>query len=88
MHDVYITRTSGFLPNEPVSNAEMTDFIGKIDGKPSRAATIVLRNNGMVLRYYALDKQGRMTHTNAQKAAAAVRGEGAQSALSRHREGA
>jgi 3-oxoacyl-[acyl-carrier-protein] synthase-3 len=74
LHDVYITRTSGFLPNEPVSNAEMTDFIGKIDGKPSRAATIVLRNNGIVQRYYALDKQGRMTHTNAQIAAAAVRG--------------
>ena len=74
LHDVYITRVSGFLPNAPVSNAEMTDFLGMIDGKPSRAQYIVLRNNGILQRHYALDRQGRITHSNAQLVAEAVKG--------------
>lgn len=74
MSEAYITRVSGYLPNDPVGNDEMAEFLGMIDGKPSRARSIVLRNNGILRRHYALDRQGRITHTNAQLVARAVEG--------------
>jgi 3-oxoacyl-[acyl-carrier-protein] synthase-3 len=70
---VYINRTSHYFPNEPVSNDEMEQFLGYIDNKPSKSKKIVLRNNGIVNRYYALDKEHRSTHTNAQMTAEAVK---------------
>ena len=72
--DVYITKAAKFFPNEPVSNDEMESILGMVDGKPSKARRIVLRSNGIKQRYYALDKNGNVTHTNAQMAANAVRG--------------
>lgn len=72
MLPVFITRLSKFFPNEPVSNDQMEDFLGKINGKPSKARAIVLRNNGIKNRYYAL-KDGQKTHTNAEIAAEAVK---------------
>ena len=73
MAEVYINRTSTFFPNQSVSNDEMEDYLGMIDGKPSKSKNIVLRSNGIENRYYALDKQGNATHTNAQITANAVR---------------
>lgn len=72
MRSVYITRLSKCLPNEAVSNEEMEGILGMINDKPSRARLLVLRNNGIKKRYYAL-KNGLKTHSNAQLAAAAVR---------------
>ena len=71
--EVYITDTSVFFPNEPVSNDEMEEYLGFINGKPSKAKRIVLRNNGIKRRFYALSKGGKPTHTNAQMTAMAVR---------------
>lgn len=73
LQEVYITNTSIFLPNEPVSNDEMESFLGFINNKPSKSRKIVLRNNGIKTRYYALDKTGASTHTNAQMTALAVK---------------
>jgi 3-oxoacyl-[acyl-carrier-protein] synthase III len=73
LNEVYITNTSLFLPNEPVSNDEMEEYLGYINGKPSKSKKIVLRNNGIHTRYYALEKGGKTTHTNAQMTAEAVR---------------
>ena len=73
LNEVYITNTSLFLPNEPVSNDDMELYLGYINGKPSKSKKIVLRNNGIKTRYYALEKGGRITHTNAQMTAEAVR---------------
>ncbi|MHA4810370.1 beta-ketoacyl-ACP synthase III [Flavitalea flava] len=70
---VYITKTSIFLPNEPVSNDDMESYLGLINDKPSKSRKIVLRNNGIKTRYYALTKEGKATHTNAQMTALAVR---------------
>lgn len=70
---VYITNTSVFFPNEPVSNDEMEEFLGYIDNKPSKSKRIVLRNNGIKNRFYALNKQGKTTHTNAEMTALATR---------------
>ncbi|HZG24100.1 MAG TPA: hypothetical protein VEZ17_05940, partial [Chitinophagaceae bacterium] len=71
--NVYITRTANFLPNKPVLNDEMEDYLGLINDKPSKARKIVLRNNGIKRRYYAIDKNGKATHTNAEMTALAVR---------------
>lgn len=73
LHEVYITDTSLFLPNQPVGNDEMEEYLGYINGKPSKSKKIVLRNNGIHTRYYALEKGGKTTHTNAQMTAEAVR---------------
>lgn len=72
--NVFITRAAKFLPNEPVGNDDMEQFLGMVDGQPSRARRVVLRRNGIKQRYYALDHDGNVTHTNAQMAANAVRG--------------
>ncbi len=72
--EVYITKVSKFLPNNPVDNDSMEDYLGMVGGCPSKARRIILRRNGIKQRYYALDKEGRVTHTNAQMAANAIRG--------------
>lgn len=72
MKDVYITKISKFLPNEPVENEQMEEKLGIINGKASKARRIVLRNNQIKTRYYAIDKDGNTTHNNAQLAKEAV----------------
>lgn len=66
MLEVYITKSGKYLPNESVSNEEMESFLGLINNSASKARRIILRNNGIVSRYYALDKEGNPTHTNAE----------------------
>lgn len=66
IRSVYITRLSKFLPNNPISNDEIEEFVGLINGTPSKAKALILRNNKIKTRYYALDKNGKSTHTNAQ----------------------
>jgi len=73
LSEVYINNTSIFLPNDPVFNDEMELYLGFINGKPSKSKEIVLRNNGIKTRYYALTKGGKSTHTNAQMTALAVK---------------
>lgn len=51
----------------------MESYLGMVDNKPSRARRIVLKRNGIKQRYYALDKNGNVTHTNAEMAANAIR---------------
>ncbi|WP_432670186.1 beta-ketoacyl-ACP synthase III [Flavobacterium sp. SM2513] len=65
MPEVYITRCEKYLPNEPVSNDEMESFLGLINDSVSKARRIILRNNKITSRYYALDKNGNPTHSNA-----------------------
>src|SRR5690554_601571 len=72
MKNVYITRVSKFLPNEPVENDAMEERLGLINGKTSKARRIILRNNQIKTRYYALDVNGNVTHNNAQITAQAV----------------
>jgi len=71
--EVYINSTSAYFPNDPVQNDDMELYLGFIDGKPSKSKPIVLRNNGIKNRYYALTKGGKPTHTNAQMTALAVK---------------
>lgn len=73
LNQVYITNTSTYFPNEPVSNEEMESYLGFINDKPSKSRRIVLRNNGIRNRFYALNKEGKATHTNAEMTAEAIR---------------
>lgn len=67
-NDVFITGTSCFFPNEPILNEDMEDFLGLIAGKHSRVKPIILKQNGIKQRYYALTKKQEITHTNAEMA--------------------
>lgn len=75
MNKPYITRFSAFLPNAPVTNAQIEDVLGRIHGVPSRTRAIILRNNKIQSRHYALDPvSGKQTHSNVQLTAEALRG--------------
>ena len=66
MFEVYITKSGKYLPNNPISNDEMENYLGLINDLTSKARRIILRNNKIVSRYYAIDKWGNSTHNNAQ----------------------
>ena len=72
--DIYINDMAAFLPNKPVGNDEMEEILGMVQGVSSRTRRIILRNNGITSRYYAMDPaSGEPTHTNASLTAEAVR---------------
>lgn len=70
--EVFITCTSSFFPNNPVGNDEIENYLGMIGGKPSRIKNIILRQNGIQRRYYALNTNQEITHTNAELAAKSI----------------
>ena len=71
---VYINDISAFLPNEPIDNDQIQDVIGRIHNLPSRTKNRILDNNKIEKRYYAIDPStGKLTHTNAQLTAEAVK---------------
>ncbi|MEA2787340.1 MAG: 3-oxoacyl-[acyl-carrier-protein] synthase, partial [Candidatus Eremiobacteraeota bacterium] len=72
MLDVYINGFGAFFPGPPVGNDEMESYLGRIGGKPSRYRALVLRNNKIRSRHYALDTAGVAQHSNAGMAAAAI----------------
>ena len=74
MNEVFITKASTYLPNEPISNDEMESYLGMVNNTPSKARALILRNNQIKTRYYALDKNGKSTHTNAEITANAIEG--------------
>jgi 3-oxoacyl-[acyl-carrier-protein] synthase-3 len=66
MFEVFITKIGKYLPNEAISNDEMEDYLGLINDTASKARRLILRNNKIVRRYYAIDKDGNSTHNNAE----------------------
>lgn len=74
MRPAYISGIGILLPNAPVTNADIESVLGPISGIPSRTKRLILRNNGILTRHYAIDPAtGLQTHTNAQLTAEAVR---------------
>ena len=72
--DVFINDIAAFLPNDPVDNEAIEGVLGRINNIPSKAKRIVLKNNKIERRHYALDASTRrLTHNNAQLTAAAIR---------------
>jgi 3-oxoacyl-[acyl-carrier-protein] synthase-3 len=75
--DVFITRTAAYLPFDPVGNDEMEAVLGMVGNRPSRARRIILRNNGIQQRHYAIDRAtGQPAMSHAELTARAVRGLG------------
>ncbi len=73
MH-VFITATASFLPGRPVGNEALDAYLGRVDRLSARTRRMILANNGIMSRHYAVDPtSGATTHSNAQLAAAAVR---------------
>lgn len=71
--DAYIIDVAAFLPNSPIDNNEIENVLGRVCGLTSRSQRLVLENNKILTRYYALDPiTGQTTHTNAQLTAEAV----------------
>ncbi|MBZ4043661.1 beta-ketoacyl-ACP synthase III [Flavobacterium hibisci] len=66
MFEVYITKAAKYLPNDAISNDEMETYLGLINDTASKARRIILRNNKIQSRYYAVDKSGKSTHSNAE----------------------
>lgn len=73
MQNVYIKAVSKFLPNKAVTNDQMEHVLGFVNGKPSRARSIVLRNNRIIQRFYAIDENGNPTHNNSDLTVEAIR---------------
>ena len=72
--NAYITDIAVFLPNEPVDNKQIEEVLGMVNQTPSRTRAIILRNNKIRERYYAIEPgTRRITHSNAQLTANAVR---------------
>ncbi len=72
--EAYIVDVAAFLPNQPIDNDHIENVLGRIDGVSSRTRRIILRNNGIKQRYYAIDPEtGKFTHNNSQLAAEAIR---------------
>lgn len=72
MNEVFITRAAKYLPGNPIPNEEIEDYLGYVNNAPSKAKSLILRNNGIKTRYYALDKKHQPTETNAEITAKAV----------------
>lgn len=70
--EVFITTTAVYFPNSPIGNDQMEEYLGLIAGSHSRVKNIVLRQNGIKQRYYAIDTNQNMTHTNAELAALSI----------------
>lgn len=69
----YITGIGKYLPGPSISNDEMEDYLGRINGRTSRAKARILKQNGIRSRHYALDKSQRTTHRNSEMAALAIK---------------
>ncbi|WP_419678070.1 beta-ketoacyl-ACP synthase III [Aliarcobacter lanthieri] len=67
MSEVFINKIEKFMPNEPIFNDEIEDYLGYIGGKKSKVKNIVLRSNGIKRRFYVLEKgTQKQLFTNAQ----------------------
>lgn len=74
MNDVYINNVQKYMPNEPVFNEDIEDYLGFIGGKKSKAKKIVLRSNGIKRRFYVLEKgTEKALYSNAKLTANAIR---------------
>ncbi len=74
MSNVYINDVQKFMPNKPVYNEEIEDYLGFIAGKKSKARKIVLRSNGIKRRFYVLEKgTQKALFSNAQITANAIK---------------
>jgi 3-oxoacyl-[acyl-carrier-protein] synthase-3 len=74
MATAYITGIGAFLPNEPVTNDQIENVLGVVNGRSSQVKEWVLNYNGIQTRHYAIDPAtGNATHTNSQLTVQAIK---------------
>jgi 3-oxoacyl-[acyl-carrier-protein] synthase-3 len=72
--NAFITAVSAWFPGASVGNEDLDKYLGTVNRISAKTRQIILANNGIKSRYYAIDpKTGETTHTNAQMTAEAVR---------------
>ncbi len=71
--DAYVTAGGQYLPGPPIGNAEMADYIGHLSDRSDRLGRMVLRQNGIRTRHYAIRPDGSTEWTLARLAAEAAR---------------
>ena len=71
--DAYLTAGGQYLPGPPISNAAMGEFIGHLSERSDRLGRMVLRQNGIKTRHYAINRDGGSDWTLARLAAEAAR---------------
>jgi 3-oxoacyl-[acyl-carrier-protein] synthase-3 len=71
--NAYVTSTGSFLPGPPIGNDEIEDVLGRVGGRPSRLKARILKANGIRTRHYAIDREHRTTHGNADMGVEAAR---------------
>lgn len=72
MTAAYINSAGVYLPGKPVTNSEMTDYLGSIDDQSVRLGRLILRQNKIETRYYVERNADGFGDTNATMAANAV----------------
>jgi len=70
---VYVTASGQFLPGEPVPNSRIGDHIGRLSRESERLGALVLRQNRIRTRHYAMDAAGHSDWTVATMLAEAMR---------------
>ena len=72
--NAFITAVSAWLPGNPVGNEDLDKYLGQVNKISAKTRQIILANNGIKTRHYAIDPEtAETTHTNAQLTAEAVR---------------
>ena len=71
--NAYITAMGTFMPGKSISNDEMENYLGKVNGKPSRLRKRILKSNGIVARHYAMNERQETTYQNSELAANAIK---------------
>lgn len=73
MRQAFITSTGQHLPGKPVGNDDIERHIGVVSPLASRLGRLVLRQNRIRTRHYAMDAQGNTCTTVARMGAEAAR---------------
>jgi 3-oxoacyl-[acyl-carrier-protein] synthase III len=73
LRSVYVHAAGLFLPGEPVANDDLDALIAPLDGRSARIKRRILADNGIRTRHYAIDREGRTTHSATRMASEAVR---------------
>lgn len=77
----YITAAGQCLPGPPIGNDRMADFIGHLSDQSNRLGRMVLRQNGIQSRHYAIAEDGSTDWTLAKLGAESARACLAQSEI-------
>ena len=69
--DVFINSTGRYLPGKAVTNEDIENILGLINGKKSRLKNKILKSNGILQRHYAINEQQETEISNSDMAAQA-----------------